>query len=317
MSTTVTVQHRSRARRRRGGAGRFLIATVALLGLAVLLYPSVASWASSLVEQQAVDGYLQHAAELDPAASAAELAEAEQYNASLDLGLVIEPFSSSAVEDQPVPEGSIEQYLAQLASDPSGVMAQLTYPDAGIDLPIFHGTTDDVLGKGVGHLFGSALPVGGDGTHAVLTGHSGLPQSKLFDGLHDAEVGQLFRVTALGQTAWYEVVAIETIDPADLDGLQPQAGRDLVSLVTCTPIGINSHRLVVTAERTQAPGTADGDDTPLVTAVAAVAEFPWAVVALGAATVAWLWLGLSAALGRGRSSSSSASTRGTLLDDAA
>ena len=131
----------------------------------------------------------------------------------------------------------------------TGVMGSIEIPKIGVDLPIYHGTDDDVLSNGIGHLEGTSLPVGGASTHCVLTGHRGLPNSKLFTRLDEIEENDLFYLNIFGETLAYKVNQIEVIEPDEVDKLNIQEGKDLVSLITCTPYGLNTHRLVVTGER--------------------------------------------------------------------
>lgn len=146
-------------------------------------------------------------------------------------------------------DGPPLDYLDQLRLGRSDTMARLRIPTIGASLPVFHGTSDETLERGVGHLQGSALPVGGAGTNSVLTGHSGIPQSRLFTDLHDLVAGDLMTVEVVGETLTYQVDRIDTVLPTETDLLQPVPGADLLTLVTCTPIGVNTHRLLVQAHR--------------------------------------------------------------------
>lgn len=156
----------------------------------------------------------------------------------------------------------------------------MTYPRLDVDLPIYHGTSPAVLRKGAGHVFGSSLPVGGAGSHAVVTSHSGYLH-KLFDDLHEARRGDVFAIDVLDQVLYYEVDRIETVLPDQTASLGIEPGQDLVTLVTCTPIGVNSHRLLVRGHRVDAPA-----DPPAQTRLVgpgterAWAAFPWWLVVL-------------------------------------
>ena len=142
-----------------------------------------------------------------------------------------------------------EDYEQQLDPDGSGVMGYLEIPEISVFLPICHGTDDAVLAKGVGHLEGSSLPIGGKGTHTVLTGHRGLPSATLFSDLDQLQEQDHFRILVLGETLEYAVTEIQTVLPEETGKLRIEAGRDLATLVTCTPYGVNTHRLLVTGER--------------------------------------------------------------------
>src|SRR5690606_28125561 len=160
-------------------------------------------------------------------------------------------------------------------------MARIKIPAIDADLPIFHGTSDSVLQQGIGHLEGSSLPVGGVGTHSVLTGHRGLATSTLFTHLDLMEGGDTFTIETLGEVLSYRVATIKVVQPDETESLYPQAGKDLVTLITCTPLGINSERILVTGERVL--------PTPHADAVSAAqppaAPFPWWAVQLGGGVV--------------------------------
>lgn len=144
---------------------------------------------------------------------------------------------------------SDENYKKQLEVTSSGIMANIEIPCIDVSLPIYHGTSDEVLNSGVGHLKESSLPVGGKNTRSVLTGHRGLPTAKLFTRLDELANGDLFYIHVCNKTLAYKVKKIEVIKPEELDKLDIQEGKDLVSLVTCTPYGINTKRLIVTGKR--------------------------------------------------------------------
>lgn len=147
--------------------------------------------------------------------------------------------------------------LLNLSGDPnnSGTMAILKIPAIGANLPVYHGSHSKVLDMGVGHLEDTDLPVGGESTHSVLTGHSGMPNQRMFDNIGELKEGDLINVNVLGEDLYYRVFDQVTVLPKDVhDHIQVQEGKDLLSLFTCTPYGINTHRLIVTAERTDAPG---------------------------------------------------------------
>ena len=130
-------------------------------------------------------------------------------------------------------------------------MGSIEIPSINVNLPIYHGTSDEVLSAGVGHLNGSSLPIGGVNTKSILTAHRGLPSSKLFTRLDELVEGDLFFIRVLNETLAYKVNDIQVIEPEDVAGLEIEEGKDLVSLITCTPYGLNTHRLVVTGERTE------------------------------------------------------------------
>lgn len=148
-------------------------------------------------------------------------------------------------------------YESMLNPDGSGVMGYLEIPKISVSLPILHGTGDEVLARGIGHLQGSSLPVGGKGTHAVLTGHRGLPSARLFTDLDQMEETDRFRILTLGEELDYEVSEIRTVLPENTRDLKILPEEDLVTLVTCTPYGVNTHRLLVTGKRIREDGEAE------------------------------------------------------------
>ena len=173
-------------------------------------------------------------------------AEAEGYNQRLML-------SGGGMNEKEA--GS--DYESMLNPDGSGVMGYLEIPKISVSLPILHGTGDEVLARGIGHLQGSSLPVGGKGTHAVLTGHRGLPSARLFTDLDQMEETDRFRILTLGEELDYEVSEIRTVLPENTRDLKILPEEDLVTLVTCTPYGVNTHRLLVTGKRIREDGEAE------------------------------------------------------------
>lgn len=255
-------------------AGALLVPLLAIVGVSVLLYPVIAGWFSQLVQVTRVDDYDVEIRELDHAERQREIAEAHGYNATLTGGALIDPHGRTPLAQQ---RDIVATYLEQLNLGPADVMATLRVPSAAIELPVYHGTDDETLLRGVGHLLGSALPVGGEGTHAVLTGHRGLPESELFTNLDRVVVGDLVEVEVYGELLTYRVAEVRIVEPTDASALAPVAGRDLLSLITCTPLGINSHRIIVTAERIPNPSS----DDPALT-MPALPEAPWWAPVLGA-----------------------------------
>lgn len=180
--------------------------------------------------------------------------------------------AAHAYNDRPVAHSRAE-YLEQLAVPGTDAIGRLVVPEANINLPIYHGTSDETLLRGIGHLEYSHLPVGGEGTHSVLSAHSGLPTDRMFDRLVDVEPGDEFYLTVAGQTLAYRVIHTEVLDPdAAAQELKPVAGRDLVTLITCTPYAVNSHRFLVTAQRIPYTPAPDAD---LAAVVQPPPFWPW------------------------------------------
>lgn len=217
-----------------------LLAVLAIvLGTGLAVYPFVSQW---LYQNQVQ--YVQ--GEVSTSQLEEEWQEAVVYNRLLHQGSerVTDPF---AAEQQSEPE-SYEQQLNPLGD---GQMGILEIPKLELSLPIFHGTEEAVLQEGVGHLKASSLPTGGESTHCVLSAHAGLPGKRLFSDLEQMEIGDLFYLKILDRTLCYRVDQILVVEPQELDALYIQDGEDLVTLMTCTPYGINSHRLLVRGQRTE------------------------------------------------------------------
>lgn len=257
------------------------IVLFALAGLGAGLYPMTASWLASYNQSQIIRDY-EHAVERVTPNAADQLAAAHAYNDALSAGVVLGANANVPVGEGTSTDDSLE-YSRMLTSSRDGLMARVRIPAIDVDLPIYHGTSDEVLLKGAGHLEGSHLPVGGEGTHAVLTAHRGLANATMFTNLDRVEVADRFTVEVFGEVLTYEVRSIEVIDPADTGTLRAEPGRDLVTLITCTPLGVNSHRIVVTAERVLPTPpedvTAEGSEP-------AIPGFPWWAVFLGGGLLA-------------------------------
>lgn len=166
---------------------------------------------------------------------------AHQYNLKLNGDTIEDPFLAGSGMVQP------EDYLAQL--NINGVMGHIKIPKIKVDIPIYHGTSDETLKKGAGHLEGSSLPVGGEGNHTVITGHTGLSSAKMFTELINLEENDEFFLYILGETLAYKIDQIKVVEPSKIDDLKPVANQDYATLITCTPYGINSHRLIVRGTR--------------------------------------------------------------------
>lgn len=224
---------------------KILISVLTIVGALLLLYPVVAVFAGNIhigdiSRQQAQE---MKKLETQPEKAQQLLKQAKKYNARIRGIPILDPYLYQMTKT-----GS-EEYQEYLATLPGDIMARLVVPAAKIDLPVRHGTEDDAIARGAGHLFGTGLPVGGKGINAVLTAHSGMRTASLFDGLTDVKVGDIAYVQVAGQKLAYKVKEIHIIKPTQLELFEAQAGRDLLTLFTCTPYGINTHRLVVTAER--------------------------------------------------------------------
>lgn len=227
------------------GELRKTLETLAVLGiLATGFYPLVSNaWNQRAADRMMVEYRKSLWTDGTEDMMRAVKAEAEGYNQRLML-------SGGGMNEKEA--GS--DYESMLNPDGSGVMGYLEIPKISVSLPILHGTGDEVLARGIGHLQGSSLPVGGKGTHAVLTGHRGLPSARLFTDLDQMEETDHFRILTLGEELDYEVSEIRTVLPENTRDLKILPEEDLVTLVTCTPYGVNTHRLLVTGKRIREDG---------------------------------------------------------------
>lgn len=206
----------------------------------ILLYPTVSDYWNSLHQSRAITGYTERVAQKDTVDYEVMWSAAEEYNRRLleDTG---NRYRMSDEEQ--------EAYDSLLDVTETGIMGYVEIPKLKTSLPIYHGTDDAVLQIAVGHLAGSSLPMGGAGSHCVLTGHRGLPSAKLFTNLDEMEEGDTFSLRVLDQTLTYEVDQIRIVKPEELEDLAIEPDKDYCTLVTCTPYGINSHRLLVRGHR--------------------------------------------------------------------
>ena len=242
-----------------------LLFVILLAGLSLLLYPSVSNYWNSLHSSRAISGYQEAVQNLDKEKYDKMLAEARAYNKKLfDDGYTLV-----------LPEPRKESYFKLLDVTGTGIMGFIEIKKLGVYLPIYHGTSDAVLQIAVGHIEGSFLPIGGENTHAVLSGHRGLPSAKLFTELDKMVIGDTFSLRVLDEVMTYEVDQILTVLPKELEALNVVPGEDLCTLITCTPYGINTHRLMVRGHRIATPEDArtirvPGDALRMNTAVVAV-----------------------------------------------
>lgn len=242
------MKHRRRATTRRPSVRTIAVAILFVLGLGIFLFPLITTAINARSQSYAVQSYQEWVEALSPSERVELRREAEAHNDTLHGGTapLEDPFPADGQE--PPAERSTEgvSHVDLLALE---TVAHLEIPRLRLDLPVYNGTGDAVLQKGVGHIPNSSLPVGGIGTHAVLTGHRGLPTSTIFRHLDEMEVGDVFYLHALGETLAYQVAEISVVLPGDFGRLGIDQNRDLVTLVTCDPYMINSHRLLVTGER--------------------------------------------------------------------
>lgn len=216
-----------------------LIILIILLGASLLLYPTVSDYWNSLRQSRAIADYVEKINTMDAEKYMEILESARAYNKKL----ASTPHSLVLDADQRV------EYNKQLDVTGNGIMGYIDIPDISCHLPIYHGVSDEVLQIAIGHMDGSSLPVGGESTHTVLSGHRGLPSAMLFTDLDKLVAGDTFVITVLNEVLTYEIYDIVTVLPYEVDSLKIENGKDLCTLVTCTPYGVNSHRLLIKGRR--------------------------------------------------------------------
>ncbi len=212
-----------------------------ITGLSLLLYPTVSNYWNAQHQTQAVVDYTERIEKMDDSEKLNEIGRAEDYNSMLiDNG---RRFSPNKEEK--------ENYNSILSVDDNGMMGYITIPELRLKLAIYHGVDESVLQVGIGHIEGSSLPVGGEGTHCVLSGHRGLPSAKLFTDIDKLVIGDVFMLHVYDEMLTYEIDQILIVEPEDYSALAIEEGKDYCTLITCTPYGINTHRLLVRGHRVE------------------------------------------------------------------
>ena len=214
-----------------------------LAGILVLLYPVFATQYNNARQERIASEFSAVAENAGPDAVAESLRRADEYNLKASASPILDPW----LDAQRPGTAQYQDYLSQL--NLNDVMATIKIPSIDVNLPIYHGTDTATLDKGVGHLFGTALPVGGESTHTVLTGHTGLGNATMFDQLTSVKMGDYFYIETAGRHLKYQVTDIRVVLPHETESLNKVEGKDLATLITCTPYGVNTHRLLVTGER--------------------------------------------------------------------
>lgn len=251
-----------------------LLALVFLAGLSLLLYPLLSDRWNQRRSDALLRSYTQSVAEKPETDNSEWFNRAAAYNATLPGKGVPDAFAFITPEED-------ADYLSQLAFSDDGVMGFITIPRITVSLPIYHGTTEETLERGVGHLQGSALPVGGADTHCVLSAHRGLPSASMFTDLDLLRVGDHFYLHILDRVLAYEVDSVQTVEPSHTEDLDVLPGQDLVTLVTCTPYGVNTHRLLVRGHRVAyEPETVEAESAEAVRSVHTRYEL-WVALGLG------------------------------------
>lgn len=260
---------------------------VLLLGISLLLYPTVSDYWNSIHQSHAIASYAGHVADIDDEQYVEMWEAARAYNKALQ----------GKDNRYTMSDDEREIYESLLNVNDTGIMGYIEIPSLKVMLPIYHGTEEDVLQVAVGHLDSSSLPVGGAGTHCVLSGHRGLPSARLFTDLDKLQVGDLFLLGILDETLTYEVDQILIVLPDELEALEIDPEKDYCTLVTCTPYGINTHRLLVRGHRID---NIEEERTVRVTADAVQIEPLLVAPAVAAPVLLLLLLWLLVSTGRGR-----------------
>ena len=218
-----------------------LASVILIASLGIAMYPTVSQWVNDLLSESAITQYNESVDTLSVDDKASLLAEAKEYNRGLNE-VVSDSFSSEAFAGD-------ERYNGILNITEDGQIGTINIPSIDCLLPIYHGSSEDMLTKGAVHLAGTAFPIGGSSARSVISAHTAFPGKIFFDRLSEVEIGESFSVTVLGDTLYYKVTEINIVLPDEVEYLQPVKDKDLITLVTCTPYALNTHRLLVTGER--------------------------------------------------------------------
>ena len=220
----------------------FLFILMIVVGLGIILFPLISNQVNEIHYQEVIGTYDDTVTQKTEIENDQMLIKAREYNSSLSSTKIVDVFQN------PVQTNSSE-YLSILNVDDNGMMGYISIPKIDVRIPIYHGTSSDILQKGVGHLEGSSLPVGGESTHAILSAHRGLPSSRLFTDLDQLKEGDIFYIYVLDEVLAYQVDQVLVTEPSETEALKIVDGKDYITLVTCTPYAINTHRLLVRGER--------------------------------------------------------------------
>lgn len=247
-----------------------------LAGAGLVLYPPTASWFSQYNQSRVIESTGEVVDQGPSARLQEELGRASEYNDALSGGALLSPGANVPTSESAT--DGIFAYEDLLRATNEGVMGRLRIPSINVELPIYHGTSDAVLEKGVGHLEGTSLPVGGESEHSVLTAHRGLPSANMFNDLNKVQVGETFTVELFGEVLTYQATETHTVLPDETQTLLPRQDEDLLTLVTCTPLGINTHRYLVTGTRITPTPIADLDNAGTAPEIPG---FPWWALGVG------------------------------------
>ena len=286
-SRASSAQKHRRPRAWRLSISALVTSVMAIVGMGLLAYPTAASWIAQYNQSKVTADYSAQVDSVRPDAKT-QIDQAHAYNEALSSGAVLEANNHVPTGAGSSSDSSLN-YTSILKANDEGLMARLKIPSISLDLPVYHGTADDTLLKGLGHLEGTSLPVGGAGTRSVITGHRGLAEATMFTNLDKVKNGDSLIVEVFGEVLTYRVTSTKVVEPEETEALRAEAGKDLLTLVTCTPLGINTHRILLTGERiypTPAGDVAAAGKRP------EVPTFPWWIIALVAGLIVvglYLW----------------------------
>lgn len=276
-----------------------------VVGLGVLLYPVVATQWNNVMQARAADEYSKLEQSVPPEVLHTAWDQAHQYNAELGDITAGDAWTTDDDENSPGYQ-RYRKYLSVLSE--TDAMGRIIIPSINSDLPIYHGTSEKSLSRGAGHLYGTDLPVGGigngEGRHSALSAHTGLQNATLWDNLVKVKKGDAFYIAAAGQKLKYEVHDVSVVDPSDTSRLRREPGQDLITLITCTPYGINTHRLLVTGHQVPMDPS---DESVFESGGLQWQWWMWAIVAAAAVIVLLLILWLRKVFGAGKADSESES----------
>lgn len=259
-----------------------ILLAMAFLGAGLIAYPTFADWWNSFHQSRAVASYAETVAKMDYSHYDEVIYSAEEYNRQLgEMGIQFM-----------LDEAQLAAYNAELDITGNGIMGYIDIPKIKITLPIYHGVSDAVLQVAIGHIEGTSLPVGGASSHCVVSGHRGLPSAKLFTDIDRLVVGDTWTVTVLNRTYTYEVDQIRVVVPTDLSDIAIEEGKDYFTLVTCTPYGINTHRLLVRGHRIE---NAQGEALVIADAlqISTVFVAPFIAAPIIISLIAYMWVSTS------------------------
>ena len=222
----------------------FIAFLMLVMGLSLLLYPTVSSFLNAQRQRRAIFNYVTSVGQIPEADYSAYIEKAQEFNKKLTGSQYLLMNLTDTLRDE---------YYSTLDVTGDGILGYISVLKGSIMLPVYHGTSEAVLQEGAGHIEGSSFPIEGESVHAVISGHRGLPSSLLFTNLDKVKVGDTFILYVLSESYIYRVRSIETVEPTDVQSLRIEAGRNLCTLVTCTPFGVNTHRLLVRGERIEEP----------------------------------------------------------------